>query len=324
VYEEKIVAKSNGANGSNGQSSGSTGGVFICLYGPSKAGKTVASAAAGSNGIFVGAPSGLLSARRFLGIENLDVREAALVPQAIAEIRKALEETPSSIVIDDFSLMVESTINEYESSKGRGGMWSALTRDVLEVRDMARAATSQGSIVIFNCHEQPPRNSSGKFIRGGPALPGQLPEKFSGMVDVIGRAVYEATAAPWKYQLCFRPQPDYVSGDRLSVFPGMAPMNIAEGLRAGGYIIPYPRGLEWIGEVAQKISEKILEEGIENWSSVLQDAAQKLREKQALPHARWALQDGLHRATLRHYETVEALEAFSCPEEEEDDDALFA
>jgi hypothetical protein len=321
VYEEKIMAKSNGANGSNGKTVGSDGGVFICLYGPSKAGKTVASAAAGANGVFIGAPSGLLSARKFLGIEKLDVRDATLVPQAITEIQKALEENPPSIVIDDFSLMVESTINEYESSKGRGGMWSALTRDVLEVRDMARAATAQGSIVIFNCHEQPPRNSSGKFIRGGPALPGQLPEKFSGMVDVIGRAVYEATAAPWKYQLCFRPQPDYVSGDRLSVFPGMAPMNIAEGLRAGGYIIAYPPGLEWIGDVAQKVSERILEEGISNWSVVLQDVAQKLKGKRALPHIRWAIQDGLHRATIHHYETVEALEAFSSPDEE--DDGLF-
>jgi hypothetical protein len=41
-----------------------------------------------------------------------------------------------SIVIDDFSLIVESTINEYEGTKGRAGMWSALTRDVLAARDM--------------------------------------------------------------------------------------------------------------------------------------------------------------------------------------------
>jgi hypothetical protein len=172
-------------------------------------------------------------------------------------------------------------------------------------------------IVIFNCHEQPPRTSSGKFVRGGPALPGQLPEKFSGMVDVIGRAMFEPTAAPWKYQLCFEPQADYVSGDRLSVFPGKAPMNIAEGLRAAGFIIPYPKGLEWIDSVAEKLSVKILEAGIENWSSVLKEAIEKLRGKQDIAHIRWALQDGLHRATLRHYESVEALQIFSSPVEEE-------
>jgi len=315
------MAKSNGANGSNGQTVGENGGVFICLYGPSKAGKTVASAAAGSTGVFVGAPSGLMSAKRFLGIEKLNILPARTVPDAIEAIEKAVNKGGvPSIVIDDFSLIVETTINEYEGTKGRAGMWSALTRDVLAARDVARAATAQGSIVIFNCHEQPPRTSSGKFVRGGPALPGQLPEKFSGMVDVIGRAMYEPTAAPWKYQLCFRPQPDYVSGDRLSVFPGMAPMNIAEGLRAAGYSIAYPKGLEWIEDAAQKISEKILEGGIASWREVISAAAKSLEGKREVPHIRWALQDGLHRATISHYREVEALQAFSAPSEEE---ALF-
>lgn len=312
----------NGANGSNGRGRMPSGGVFICLYGPSKAGKTVASAAAGANGVFIGAPSGLMSVQSFLGIDNLNILPAKIVPEAIAHIEAIVKKggTPS-VVIDDFSLMVEATINEYESTKGRAGMWSALTRDVLACRDAARAATSQGMIVIFNCHEQPPRTSSGKFVRGGPALPGQLPEKFSGMVDVIGRAVFEPTAAPWKYQLCFKPQADYVSGDRLSVFPGMAPMNIAEGLRAAGYHIPYPNGLEWIDGVAEKLSKKILEVGIEKWSDVLQGAAEKLKGKQKLPHIRWALQDGLHRATIQHYKEVDALRAFAAPAES--DGGLF-
>jgi len=292
-------------------------GVFLCLYGPSKAGKTVASAAAGPTGTFIGSPSGLLSARKFLGIEDLDIIPASTVPGAIAAIEKSVKKGVPSIVIDDFSLIVEATINEYESSKGRSGMWSALTRDVLEVRDAARNATEGGAIVIFNCHEQPPRTSSGKFIRGGPALPGQLPEKFSGMVDVIGRAMYEPTAAPWKYQLCFEPQPDYVSGDRLSVFPGKSPMNIAEGLRAGGYAIPYPKGLEWIDGVAEKLSDKIIAEGISKWSELLTNAAEKLRKSKPTAHVRWALQDGLHRATIRHYGAVEVLQAFAAPEESE-------
>tara|TARA_R100001082_G_scaffold34386_1_gene17851 strand:- start:1339 stop:2295 length:957 start_codon:yes stop_codon:yes gene_type:complete len=314
------MSTKNGANGSNGRSSAPAGGVFICLYGPSKAGKTIASAAAGATGLFIGDPAGLLSAQRFLGLEKLKVAEAQTVPEATAAIEAAVvqKKRVPSIVIDDFSLIVESTINEYETSKGRGGMWSALTRDVLACRNAARAATAQGMIVIFNCHEQPPRTSSGKFVRGGPSLPGQLPEKFSGMVDVIGRAMFEPTAAPWKYQLCFEPQPDYVSGDRLSVFPGMAPMNIAEGLRAAGYLIPYPRGLEWIDGVAQKLSDKILESGIENWSEVLKEAVENLKGKKEVPHIRWALQDGLHRATLKHYESFEALELFSRPIEEEE------
>ena len=113
------MAKSNGANGSNGQTVGENGGVFICLYGPSKAGKTVASAAAGSTGVFVGAPSGLMSAKRFLGIEKLNILPARTVPDAIEAIEKAVNKGGvPSIVIDDFSLIVETTINEYEGTKG--------------------------------------------------------------------------------------------------------------------------------------------------------------------------------------------------------------
>ena len=299
-------------------------GVFICLYGPSKAGKTVASAAAGATGAFIGSPSGLLSARKFLGIETLNVLPAQLVPEATAAIRSLVNgKSQPSIVIDDFSLMVESTINEYESSKGRAGMWSALTRDVLEIRDAARDATERGTIVIFNCHEQPPRTSSGKAIRGGPALPGQLPEKFSGMVDVIARVVYEPTAAPWKYQLCFEPQGDYVCGDRLGVFPGRAPMNIAEGLRHAGYLVPYPKGLEWIPNVVDKLSQKILEQGIASWPEVLQPAFEKLKEEGGYRPAyiRWALQDALHRAVIQNYENIGIQESFTVADE---DEALFA
>tara|TARA_Y100001938_G_C8094002_1_gene436928 strand:- start:737 stop:1690 length:954 start_codon:yes stop_codon:yes gene_type:complete len=313
------MSTKNGANGSNGRGGTPAGGVFICLYGPSKAGKTVASAAAGATGVFIGDPAGLMSAQRFLGIPDLKILPAKTVPEAIAQIEKVVKEGGvPSIVIDDFSLIVEATINEYEGTKGRGGMWSALTKDVLAARDVARAATAQGTVVIFNCHEQPPRTSSGKFVRGGPSLPGQLPEKFSGMVDVIGRAMFEPTAAPWKYQLCLEPQADYVSGDRLSVFPGRAPMNIAEGLRAAGYVVPYPKGLEWINKVAQGLSDKILKAGIENWRDVLQEAAEKLKGKREIAHIRWALQDGLHRATIQHYKDVESLRAFAAPVEQEE------
>ena len=95
-------------------------------------------------------------------------------------------------------------------------------------------------------------------------------------------------------------------------------MNVAEGLRAAGYLIPYPKGLEWIDKVAQGVCDEILKAGIENWSDVLQKAVEKLKGKREIAHIRWALQDGLHRATIKHYEAVEALDLFSRPVEEEE------
>lgn len=77
-----------------------------------------------------------------------------------------------------------------------------------------------------------------------------------------------------------------------------------------------------MGEVAQSICDEILKVGIENWTDVLQKAVEKLKgKKKKIPHIRWALQDGLHRATIKHYESVDALKAFSAPASE--DEALF-
>lgn len=285
-------------------------GLFICLYGPSKGGKTVASAAAGVQGVFLGDPSGLLSAKRFLGIEKLRIFPAKTLPE-LQEKLKMLKPGIASVVVDDFSLIVETTINEYEKTKGRSGMWSALTRDVLQVRDAARELTASGTLVIFNCHEQPPRTSSGKFIRGGPALPGQLPEKFSGMVDVIGRVVFEESAAPWKYQIQFGPQPDYVSGDRLAIFPETSPMNLAEGLRAAGMNIPFPKELSWAEGAVEQLSKKILKEGIEEWRDVFSAAVPQMKAKYPIAHVRWVLQDALHRAIIHHHSVEKVLSAFT-------------
>ena len=85
------MSKSNGAsNGGNGQNDSITGGVFICLYGPSKSGKTVASAAAGARGLFIGDPAGLLSAQTFLGLKEIKIASAKLVPEATAAIEAAV------------------------------------------------------------------------------------------------------------------------------------------------------------------------------------------------------------------------------------------
>ena len=286
-------------------------GLFVALYGPSKAGKTVASAAAASTGIFIGPRHGLLSASTFLGLPDLDIRPARTVAWVTDEIEKAIAKSPPAIVVDDFTLLVDATINQYEKTKGKGAMWSALRNDVLQNRDAARAATEEGIIVIYNCHEQPPRTSSGKYVRGGPAMPGQLPEQFSGMVDVIGRTIFSPDSTPWKYQLMFGPQPDYISGDRLCVFPPISPMNLAEGSRHAGYDIPRPELVSWIEPAVVKLSAMILEQGVDRWRDVLVPAADKLKAQYPVAHVRWALQDSLHRAVIRHHAEVRVLEAFS-------------
>ena len=142
-------------------------------------------------------------------------------------------------------------------------------------------------------------------------MPGQLPEQFSGMVDVIGRAMYNPDSTPWQYQLMFGPQPDYISGDRLCVFPPTAPMNLAEGLRHAGYAIPRPKVVSWIEPVVVKLSAMIRDHGLDRWRDILVPASEKLRAQYPVAHIRWALQDSLHRAVIQHHAEVRVLEAFS-------------
>lgn len=281
-----IKKKSNGVNGSNGKKEG----AFIVLYGVSKAGKTVCTGAASASGLVIAQPGALLPLRTFLGMEHVEERRAETLEMAIVHLRKEGAKYPV-VAVDDFSVLVERSFN---------GNWKKLTSDVYLIRDIARELTQKGTTIIFNCHEQPERTSSGKYIRGGPALPGQMPEKFCALADVVLRAVYDDTAAPWPFVLHARARGNYIAGDRISIFVDGGPMNIAEGLREAGYDVPRPKGMEWQEKLAESAAKKILANGIEDWRDSLKEIIAKVGDQKPKPQIRWALQDGLHRAVLRN------------------------
>tara|TARA_R110002110_G_scaffold354356_1_gene564156 strand:- start:2036 stop:2914 length:879 start_codon:yes stop_codon:yes gene_type:complete len=271
--------------------------IFATMYGPSKVGKSTCTGAAGAAGLFIAQGGGLLPLKNFLGLDGLKVKSAQDVAAASKIVEAEAGKHPT-IVIDDFSILVEQTIALLEKKHSFGEMWRALRAQVLGMRDAARVATEKGTHVIFNCHESPPKTSSGKYVRGGPALPGQLPEQFSAFSDVVARVVYDETAAPWKFVLNTISDPQYIGGDRLAIFPPSSPMNLAEALRAAGYDLPRPKGMEWMEKAVASLSKSVLDDGIENWKTTLKPAAEKLCEKYAKPHVRWALQDSLHRAII--------------------------
>jgi hypothetical protein len=272
-------------------------GIFTVIYGPSKTGKSTATGAAGASGLFIAQTGGLLPLKNFLGLEKVRAKAAKNVQEAGDIVTKAAGKVPT-IVVDDFSLLAEITVMELEKVHAFGEMWRNLRQQVLFMRDAARFATSKGTHVFFNCHQAPPKTSSGKYVRGGPQLPGQLPEQFSAFADVVARVEYEETASPWKYVLRTGPNPEYISGDRLGVLPETAPMNLREALSAAGYELPRPEGLEWMGPIVEKTSALILKEGIEDWRGTLSKVAEKLRGQHDLRHVRWVLQDSLHRAVI--------------------------
>ena len=287
----------------------SSAGIFAVLYGPSKTGKSTATGAIGACGLFIAQPGGLLPLNKFLGLDDVQYVCPVDVTQA-AKIVTTAAGKHSTIVVDDFSLLVEQTVQQLEAKHSFGDMWRALRHQVLTMREAARAATAKGTHVIFNCHEAPPKTSSGKYVRGGPKLPGQLPEQFSAFADVVARVSYEETAAPWKYVIRTGPSHEYVSGDRLDVLPDPSPMNLAEGLRAAGYEIPRPKAVAWHEACIASLSAKVVEDGIENWRETLKPASVKLLEKYSPQHVRWALQDALHRAVIQTAHSEKVLRMF--------------
>jgi len=274
-------------------------GIFAVIYGPSKTGKSTATGAAGAGGLFIAQTGGLLPLKNYLGLEKVRVQAAQNVQHAGDIVTKAAGKVPT-IVVDDLSLLTEVTVTELEKNHTFGEMWRKLRHQVLFMRDAARYATSNGTHVIFNCHQSPPKTSSGKYVRGGPKLPGQLPEQFSAFADIVARVEYEETAAPWKYVLRTGPNPEYISGDRLDIFPDPAPMNLGEALRAAGYKLPRPKELEWMEPLVDKTSALVLSEGLENWRETLRKVGTKIRDQHDLRHVRWALQDSLHRAVIKN------------------------
>ena len=288
--------------------------IFATMYGPSKVGKSTCTGAAGATGLFIAQGGGLLPLKNFLGLDGIKVKAAQDVDSASKLVRSEAGKHPS-IVVDDFSILVEQTVATLEKKHSFGEMWRALRSQVLGMRDAARMATEKGTHVIFNCHESPPRTSSGKYVRGGPALPGQLPEQFSAFSDVVARVVYDETAAPWKFVLNTISDPQYIGGDRLAIFPPSSPMNLAEALRAAGYEIPRPKEMEWMEKVVSSLFASVLESGLENWKTTLKPAAEKLCEKYPKPHVRWALQDSLHRAIIVNAKSSVVEDFFSSGDE---------
>ena len=275
----------------------SSAGIFAVFYGPSKTGKSTATGAAGACGLFIAQPGGLLPLKNFLGLDNIEFMCPGDVAGA-AELVAASAGKYPTIVVDDFSLLVEQTVQKLETKHSFGDMWRALRHQVLTMREAARSATASGTHVIFNCH-------------------GQLPEQFAAFADIVARVAFEETAAPWKYVIRTGPSHEYVSGDRLDVLPDPSPMNLAEGLRAAGYEIPRPKVVSWHEGCVEQLSNKILDSGIEGWRDVLKPASTKLLEKHSPAHVRWALQDALHRAVIQNSHKEKVTRMF----EEADEDA---
>ncbi len=272
--------------------------VVAAIYGPSGLGKTTDLIYSFPNGLFVAPTGALKPAYHVVGnvpqsVEASTIMEATKI---VSGLSKDNTKGFDAVIVDDFSLLAESTVAALEKKHTGFKLWGAVRDAVLEFRDVARHA---GLHVVLTAHESAPRTMNGSFIRGGPKLPGRLPEDLPTACDLVLRAAHDSTRRGW--HACYRctiDDPQWVSKDRHGVTPDKAPMNIAEILRMAGYEIRRAPGLEWQEEIVQAFAVTLFENPGQE-KALMSEVVEIARERTDNDlHVRWVMRDSLDRAAL--------------------------
>jgi len=270
--------------------------AVVAIYGPAGTGKTTDLLYSFPNGFFVAPPGALKPAYNVVGYVPKS-GEAATIQEATALVKaKAKENKFDAVIVDDFSLLAESTVNVLEKKLSGFKLWGAIRDAVLEFRDTARHA---GLHVILTAHESTPRTVNGTFVRGGPRLPGRLPEDVPTACDLVLRATVDQNRRGW--HACYRctiDDPNWCTKDRHGVTPDRAPMNTAEILRMAGYTIRRAPGLEWQEEIVDALAAALVEVPAEE-KALMHEAVNLCAEHTSNDlHVRWVMRDALDRAAL--------------------------
>lgn len=294
--------------------------VFAISYGQSKVGKTTDNCFSFPNAFYIAQPGALNPSLGVCGFEipKNRIYDAKDIEDARDKIRMLRADVSvREIVVDDFTFLAEKTQRKFEAPMSEGGLglsgftlWGAIYRKVLEFRDEARHA---GKHLILNSHEKLPNLP---MRRGGPSLPGKLPEAMPAACDLVVRAMMLSPldakgrlgwpgvyrCAPW--------DTTWITGDRNNVAIDNAPMNMAELLRAAGYQISRLPGCEWMEQVVASMAGDLLGGDPKNDKSIAQQYAQFLSQnKVPAAHMLWVIRDALDRAAIRraHVNPLRAL-----------------
>jgi len=294
--------------------------VFGCIYGPSGVGKTTDTLYSFPRALFVAPPGALKPAATVVGYAPRTTKREAMTVMEVTDLLSRIDRKEfDAVCVDDFSLLVERTVMHFNKKLKGWDLWRTIRNKVIEFRDAAR---SVGVHVMLNAHEKAPEVKDGKLIRGGPALPGQLPNDLPPATDLCLRAwalpkTEEPTAQlngvviknrigwPVVYR-CDVQEADWSTKDRHGVTPEFSPMNVGEILRLAGYDIRRAPGLEWQEDVVERVSEYLVREGVpltkDAAGPILAAAVERIRQKGLTDnpmHIRWTLRDAVDRAALK-------------------------
>ena len=268
------------------------------IYGPSSIGKTTDLIYSLPTALFLAPPGAMKPAHHVVGFVPASA-EATTIEDATKRLKEAGKSGKfDAVVVDDFSLLAETTVAHLENVRKLSGfkLWGAIRDSVLEFRDTARRC---GMHVVLIAHESTPRTVNGTFVRGGPKLPGKLPEDVPTACDTVLRAAHDPTRKGWHASYrCTVDDPQWVTKDRHGVTPDRAPMNLGEILRAAGYTIPRAPGLEWQEGIVSALANALVQDPT-NAAAYLAEAQTMGASHSDNPlHIRWVMRDALDRAAL--------------------------
>lgn len=274
--------------------------TFVALiYGPSGLGKTTDCGFSFPEAYFLAAPGALKSIEANCGFmpASANIRTIPDALKAMEVLGK--EKKYQTLVIDDFSFMAEQTVNWLENTKKMSGfkLWGEMKELALEIRDKSRYC---GLNVVANAWEQAPKLAmDGSRVRGGPMLPGRLPESIPAMCDIVLRAMPDPRRKP--HPVVYRCNPDvsWTMKDRNHVAYCIdpAPMNLREILIAGKESVGAHRFPEHDTRV-EKLSG-IFTGNTEEDKEKANQTYRILKSEMPVIQARWTIRDALDRALIR-------------------------
>jgi len=273
--------------------------ALILTYGPSGNGKTTDCGYSFPRALFIATRGALQSIRSVCGYEPR-VENCSTIDEVTSRIKALKPGEVDSVVVDDFSYLAEQTISSMEKKYTGFKLWGALRDSTLAFRNAARYASSH---IVLNCWEQAPKNKEdGSRVRGGPMLPGKLPEQRPAMCDMVRRCGLDTMRKPWPGVYRCHVSSDYVMKDRFNIAQMIdpAPMNLAEIMRNVGYKVARHPDLEWQEDIVETVAQQILAGSPGEMVNIANGVYKSLLSNGASPTAaKWTLRDGVDRAVIR-------------------------
>lgn len=290
---------------------------FALFYGPMKIGKTSAIIKAFPNAQVIGERGAVEPLEEQWGIARLDRIDVATIHEAVLQLKTRLSEKDSRkkkkpLVIDDASLVMESTVVKFENSSDMRAVYGDMHKAIIKLRDIAQDLDVP---VLMNCHEKPPETKDGRVIPGGPSLPGKAGAAIGAGVQTLARAGRVQRKVGWPVAFLYDPKnPQWLSGDRHGVLFDQAPMNPRAMYVSAGYELDRGAGLEWQDEVMWALAESLLaidpkaKDFEKQERALLDETKAVLLESYRPAHVAWAIEDGRDLAAYVRRRDLNALQ----------------